>query len=84
MLIVQKYGGSSVASAQLIKNVADRIIRRRQQGDQVVAVVSAMGDSTDELLALAASVSDDPAPRELDMLRAGVVPVSVETVPPPP
>ncbi len=77
MLVVQKYGGSSVATAALIQMVADRIIRRRQQGDQVVAVVSAMGDSTDDLLALAASVSDEPDPRELDMLLSTGEQVSV-------
>ena len=68
MLVVQKYGGSSVATAERILHVADRIIRRRQTGDRVVAVVSAMGDTTDDLLQLAASVSSDPDPRELDML----------------
>ena len=77
MLVVQKYGGSSVATAELIKNVADRIIRRLRLGDQVVAVVSAMGDSTDDLLALASSVSDEPAPRELDMLLSTGEQVSV-------
>ncbi len=68
MLVVQKYGGTSVATAELIKNVADRIIRRIKAGDQVIAVVSAMGHSTDDLLQMAASVSDNPDPRELDML----------------
>ena len=68
MLVVQKYGGSSVATAERILHVADRIIRRRQAGDRVVAVVSAMGDTTDDLLQLAASVSHDPDPRDLDML----------------
>ena len=77
MLVVQKYGGSSVATAELIKNVAARIIRRREAGDQVVAVVSAMGDATDDLLALAASVSDEPNPRELDLLLSTGEQVSV-------
>lgn len=70
MLVVQKYGGSSVASADLIRNVANRIARRVQSGDRVVAVVSAMGDTTDELLALASSITDRPNARELDMLVA--------------
>ena len=68
MLVVQKYGGTSVATADRIKLVADRIIRRVQAGDQVVAVVSAMGDATDDLIKLALEVSDDPSPREYDML----------------
>jgi aspartate kinase len=67
-ILVQKYGGSSVANAALIKNVAKRIVRSRDEGNQVAVVVSAMGDTTDELIALAKSVSDDPAPRELDVL----------------
>lgn len=70
MLVVQKYGGTSVATAERINNVADRITRRVNSGDQVVAVVSAMGDTTDELIALAHAVSPDPSPRELDMLVA--------------
>jgi aspartate kinase len=77
MLVVQKYGGSSVATAELIKNVADRIIRRLAAGDKVVAVVSAMGDTTDDLLQLAASVSEEPDPRELDMLLSTGEQVSV-------
>ncbi len=77
MLVVQKYGGSSVATATLVKNVADRIIRRLASGDRVVAVVSAMGDTTDDLLHLAGSVSDDPDPRELDMLLSTGEQVSV-------
>jgi aspartate kinase len=68
MLVVQKYGGSSVANAERILSVADRVIRRIAAGDQVVVVVSAMGDTTDDLLALAASVSPEPDLRELDML----------------
>lgn len=67
-VIVQKYGGSSVASTEKIKAVARRIVETRQQGHAVVVVVSAMGDTTNELLALAASVSADPHRRELDML----------------
>jgi len=67
-LIVQKYGGSSVADAEKIKNVARRIIKTREAGNQVVVVVSAMGDTTDELIALAYRVSEHPDTRELDVL----------------
>ncbi|MHC0429436.1 aspartate kinase [Streptomyces sp. O3] len=67
-LVVQKYGGSSVADAEGIKRVAKRIVEARKNGNQVVAVVSAMGDSTDELIDLAEQVSPIPAGRELDML----------------
>ena len=67
-LVIHKYGGSSVADAEMIQNVARRIAEVRKQGTGVVAVVSAMGDSTDDLLELAHSVSDQPHPRELDLL----------------
>jgi len=67
-LIVQKYGGSSVADAAKIKNVARRVAQARDQGDQVVVVVSAMGDTTDELVELAGQVSGQPDRRELDVL----------------
>ena len=69
-LIVQKFGGSSVGDADKIKHVARRVIETQKAGNQIVVVVSAMGDTTDELLDLANSVSDNPAesPRELDML----------------
>ncbi len=67
-LVVQKYGGSSLANAEQIKNVARRIARTCDAGNQVVAVVSAMGDTTDELIELANSVSDHPDPREMDVL----------------
>jgi len=67
-LIVQKYGGSSVADAERIKKVARRIARAKAQGDRVVVVVSAMGDTTDELIKLAYQVSDQPGDRELDVL----------------
>jgi aspartate kinase len=67
-LIVQKYGGSSVADAESIRRVAKRIVDARRKGDDVVVAVSAMGDTTDELLDLASQVSPLPAPRELDML----------------
>ena len=67
-LVVQKYGGSSVSSAARIKKVAERIIETRNAGNEVVVVVSAMGDTSDELLALASEVSAEPHQRELDML----------------
>jgi aspartate kinase len=67
-LVVQKYGGTSVGNAERIKAVAQRIITRKEAGDQLVVVVSAMGDTTDDLLALAAEMTDDPDPREMDML----------------
>jgi aspartate kinase len=67
-LVVQKYGGSSVASAERIRNVAARIKRRADAGDRVVAVVSAMGDTTDELIALAQQITDQPPEREMDVL----------------
>jgi len=67
-LIVQKYGGSSVADAERIKRVAERIVAARKAGNDVVVVVSAMGDTTDELLDLAHQVSPLPPGRELDML----------------
>jgi aspartate kinase len=67
-LIVQKYGGSSVADADGIKRVAQRIVATRKAGDSVVVVVSAMGDTTDELRDLANQVSPLPPGRELDML----------------
>src|SRR6478752_2597888 len=69
-IVVQKFGGSSVADADRIKRVARRIARERAAGYDLVVVVSAMGDTTDELLGLAAAITDDPDPRELDVLLA--------------
>ena len=69
-LVVQKYGGSSVADAEKIQHVARRIMARHTAGDRVVAVVSAMGKTTDELIALTAQITSNPRPRELDMLMA--------------
>jgi aspartate kinase len=66
--VVQKYGGSSVADVARIKLVADRVMRTRLAGHDVVVVVSAMGDTTDDLLSLAKQVSPNPDRRELDML----------------
>ncbi len=67
-LIVQKYGGSSVADAQKIKNVARRVAKARDEGNQVVVVVSAMGDTTDDLVKLAYQISEQPTDREFDVL----------------
>ncbi|SMO77755.1 aspartate kinase [Propioniciclava tarda] len=68
MRVVQKFGGSSVADAESIKRVAKRIVDTKEQGNEVTVVVSAMGDTTDELLDLAQRVSPKPRSRELDML----------------
>jgi len=67
-LIVQKYGGSSVANPERIKKVAQRVVRYKKLGHDVVVVVSALGDTTDELIELASKVTDDPSEREMDML----------------
>ena len=67
-LIVQKYGGSSVADAEGLKRVASRIVATKKAGHQVAVVVSAMGDTTDELIDLAEQVTPMPNGRELDML----------------
>ena len=67
-IVVQKYGGSSVADAEGIKRVAQKIVEAKREGNDVVVVVSAMGDSTDDLILLAQQVSPLPSPRELDML----------------
>jgi len=67
-LVVQKYGGSSVGDAERIRRVAERIVDRKKAGDDVVVVVSAMGDTTDELLDLAQQVAPVPPAREMDML----------------
>lgn len=67
-LIVQKYGGSSVADAESIKRVAKRIVQTRRAGNDVVVAVSAMGDTTDDLIDLAHQVTPQPDPREMDML----------------
>ena len=67
-LVVQKYGGSSVADAERIKRVAERIVATRREGNDVVVVVSAMGDTTDELIELAEQIVPVPSGREFDML----------------
>jgi len=67
-VLVQKFGGSSLSTAFRIKRAAQRIAASRRDGYAVVVVVSAMGDTTDRLLTLAARVSKNPAPREMDLL----------------
>jgi aspartate kinase len=67
-IVVQKYGGTSVGDVNRLKRVADRVARTHRGGDQVVVVVSAMGDSTDELVDMAEKISPRPPGRELDML----------------
>jgi aspartate kinase len=67
-IVVQKYGGTSVADSKRILAVADRVLESRRAGNQVVVVVSAMGDTTDELLAMANGITPNPNPRELDLL----------------
>jgi aspartate kinase len=67
-IVVQKYGGTSVGDTGRIRSVADRIVRAREQGQDVVVVVSAMGETTDDLLGKASDITPVPEPRELDML----------------
>jgi aspartate kinase len=69
-LIVQKYGGSSVADVECMRRVARRILKTRDAGNRVVVVVSAMGDTTDDLIELAKKVNPEPSDREMDMLMA--------------
>ena len=76
-IVVQKYGGSSVANAERIQFVAGRLIREKKKGNDVVAVVSAMGDMTDDLITLAHQITKRPSDRELDMLLATGEQVSV-------
>ena len=70
-LLVQKFGGTSVGSVERIKAVADRIGRCREEGHDVVVVVSAMGHTTDELTGLANAITSAPTQREMDMLLGG-------------
>ena len=67
-LIVQKYGGSSLSSPERIKKVAQRVLKVKEEGNDIVVVVSAMGDTTDELLTLAMQLDSNPPERELDVL----------------
>ena len=68
VLVVQKYGGTSLADPDRIRHVADRLARTQREGNQVVAVASAMGSSTDDLIAMARQVSEEPNAREMDVL----------------
>lgn len=68
MLIVQKYGGSSVANPERIRKVARRVVDMHREGNQVVVVVSAMGDTTDKLIAMVKEINSNPPEREMDML----------------
>lgn len=77
MLIVKKFGGTSVANKERIFNVARRCVEEYKKGNEVVVVLSAMGDTTDDLLELAATISDKPSKRELDMLMSTGEQVSV-------
>src|ERR1041385_4912036 len=67
-LVVQKFGGSSVANAERIMNAARKAIRAKKAGSQVIVVVSARGDTTDELIELAKEINEHPPAREMDML----------------
>ena len=67
-LIIQKFGGTSVSNPESLKTVANKIIECKEEGNEVVVVVSAMGSSTDELIDLASELSETPSPREMDML----------------
>ena len=67
-IIFQKYGGSSLADAEKVKNVARRIVARKEQGNDMVVIVSAMGKTTDQLIELAHEITDDPEDREMDIL----------------
>src|SRR5690606_20742720 len=76
-LIVQKYGGSSVANVDRIKHVAKRIVKKKSEGNQLVVVVSAIGDTTDELIELAHEITRTPSEREMDMLLSTVEKITV-------
>ncbi|MFH1645340.1 MAG: aspartate kinase [Candidatus Omnitrophota bacterium] len=76
-LIVQKYGGSSVADTDRIKGVARRVAKKRKEGYHMVVVVSALGDTTDELIKLADKINDNPSEREMDMLMSTGEQISV-------
>ena len=69
-IIVQKFGGSSVADAQKVRNVANRVVDAYRDGNSVVVVVSAQGDTTDDLIEKAREINENPSKREMDMLLA--------------
>src|ERR1019366_1284872 len=76
-LVVQKFGGSSVATAERIMNAARKAIRAHKAGSQVIVVVSARGDTTDELIELAKEISEHPPAREMDMLLSNCEQISI-------
>ena len=76
-LIVQKYGGTSVGSLEKIRAVAERVVKRQQEGNQMVVVLSAMAGQTDFLIQLAQKIADEPDPRELDVLMSTGEQISV-------
>lgn len=76
-VIVQKYGGTSVGSPERIRAVAERIVKAKEGGNDLIAVVSAMGDVTDDLVSLAAQIDPEPPEREMDMLLATGEQVSI-------
>ena len=80
-LIVQKYGGTSVGNTGKIVNVAKRVVAYKKKGFDIVVVVSALGDTTDELLKLASNITKNPSDRELDMLISTGEQVSVVDAP---
>ena len=67
-LVVQKYGGSSVRDAERVMNVANRIVKTYDEGNDVIVVVSAQGDTTDDLIEKAKEINESPSKREMDML----------------
>src|SRR2546430_17058447 len=75
-----KFGGTSVGTVERIQAVADRVVHAREGGDDVIVVVSAMGDTTDDLTAMALQIADVPDPREMDMLLTAGEGVSVSLV----
>src|ERR1051326_4837156 len=77
-LVVQKFGGSSVADKERIMNAARRAIRAKKEGNQVIVVVSARGDTTDELIELAKEISEHPPTREMDMLLSTGEQISID------
>src|SRR3990172_6781225 len=79
-IVVMKFGGSSVGNIDKIKNVAERVIRAKNDGKDVVVVVSAMGDTTDNLITLASEISEVPNKREMDMLLSTGEQVSIALI----
>ena len=79
-IIVMKFGGSSVGNVDKIRSVAERVIRAKDDGNDVVVVVSAMGDTTDNLISLASKISDVPNKREMDMLLSTGEQVSIALI----